>query len=290
MAVDVGKSPSEASLSGKAEGDGRWDSAEVETDFQELAGSLQRLLGTEEAKPSLQGTESVTVSRRSHPAPGVTQGGSSCHPEVSSASAPGFPRARANPSGKGALVDRAADGGPVSHRVGYWFLSSEEQQVRGFVPAGVAAPPGSPRRGGDLFVRAVPARAFHLSEPECTYPCPCGGEGLGLQHPSCCFHSHVASAELGTCSGQCSLNKPLAAKWLLQLPKPLRCHSLKKSPALSSCRPSHRWNSIPLPASAHGRPRVGLLSPYPGTKEPFVWTLCFISCMSLSPFPFPSRP
>ena len=170
MAVDVGKSPSEASLSGKAEDDGRWDSADVETDFPELAGSLQQLLGTEEAKPSLQGTESVAVSRHSHMATGVTQGGSSCHPEVSSASAPGFPRARANPSGKGALMD--ADGGPVPRRVGHWFLSSEEQQVRGFVPAGAAAPPGSPRRGGDLFVRAGPARAFHLSQPECAQPCP----------------------------------------------------------------------------------------------------------------------
>lgn len=172
MAVDVGKSPSEASLSGKAEGNGRWDSADVETDFPELAGSPHRLLGTEEAKPSLQGTEGVAVSRHGHMATGVTQGGSSCHPEVSSASAPGFPRARANASGKGALMDRAADGGPVPHRVGHWFLSSEEQQVRGFVPAGVAAPPGSPRRDGDLFVRAGPARGFHLSQAECAHPCP----------------------------------------------------------------------------------------------------------------------
>lgn len=136
MAVDVGKSPSEESLSGKAEGDGRWDSADTEMDFPELAGSLHQLLGTEEAKPSLQGTEGVAVSRHSHKATDVTHGGSSCHPEVSSASAPGFPRVRANSSGKGLLVDRAADGGLVPCRVGHWFLSSEEQQVRGFVPAG----------------------------------------------------------------------------------------------------------------------------------------------------------
>ncbi|XP_066172561.1 centrosomal protein of 68 kDa [Sylvia atricapilla] len=120
MAVDVGKSPSEESLSGKAEDDGRWDSADTESDFPGLAGSLHRLLGTEEAKASLQGTESVALSR--HMATGVTQGGSGCRPEVSSASAPGFPRARANPSGK----DRAADG----HEVGRCFLSSEEQQVK----------------------------------------------------------------------------------------------------------------------------------------------------------------
>ncbi|KFO60450.1 hypothetical protein N302_10447, partial [Corvus brachyrhynchos] len=106
-------------------------------DFPELAGSLQRLLGTEEAKPRLQGTESVAVSRHSHMATGVTHGGSSCHPEVSSASAPGFPRARANPSGKGALMD--ADGGPVPRRVGHWFLSSEEQQVRGSAEENILA-------------------------------------------------------------------------------------------------------------------------------------------------------
>ncbi|XP_056343093.1 centrosomal protein of 68 kDa isoform X3 [Oenanthe melanoleuca] len=123
MAVDVGKSPSEESLSRKAEGDGTWHSADTEPDFPELAGSLHRLLGTEEAEPSLQGTE----SRHSHTATGVTQGGSSCHTEVSSASAPGFPRARA---GKGVLVDRAADGGPVPCRGGHWFLSSKEQQVK----------------------------------------------------------------------------------------------------------------------------------------------------------------
>uniref|UniRef100_A0A8C3P506 Centrosomal protein 68 n=1 Tax=Cyanoderma ruficeps TaxID=181631 RepID=A0A8C3P506_9PASS len=122
MAVDVGKSPSEESL--KAEGDGRWDSADTESDFPEPAGSLHRLLGTEEAEPSLQGTESVALGR--HMATGVTQGGSGCHPEVPSASAPGFPRAGTSPSGKGVLVDRAADG----RRVGHCFLSSEEQQVK----------------------------------------------------------------------------------------------------------------------------------------------------------------
>lgn len=209
MAVDVGKSPSEESLSGKAEADGRWDGADTESDFPELAGSLHRLLGTEEAKPSLQGTESVALSR--HMATGVTQGASSCHPEVSSASAPGFPRARANPSGKGVLVDRAADG----RGAGHCFLSSEEQQVREFVPAGVAAPRGGPRRGGDLFVSGLSQQGLSISPSQSVPTLPglrCGGEGLGLQHPGCCFHSYSASAELGTCSGQCSLNKPLAAR------------------------------------------------------------------------------
>uniref|UniRef100_A0A8C5X0N8 Centrosomal protein 68 n=1 Tax=Malurus cyaneus samueli TaxID=2593467 RepID=A0A8C5X0N8_9PASS len=158
MAVDVGKSPSEASLSGKAEGDGRCDCTDVETNFPELAGSLHQLLGTEEAKPSLQGTESMAVSRHSHLATGVTQGGSSCHPEMSSAS--GFPGARAKPSGM--LMDRAADGGPAPRRVGHRFLSSEEQQVRGlYLKVGIS-------------LSGLP-QTFHLSQLEFAHPCPSSG-------------------------------------------------------------------------------------------------------------------
>lgn len=190
MAVDVGRSPSEESLSGKDEADGRWDSAGTEMDFPELAGSLHQLLGTEEAKPSLQGTEGVAVSRHSHMATDLTHGGSSCRPELSSASTSKLTRARANSSGKEFLVDTDADGDPVPCRAGRWFLTSKEQQVRGFVPAGVAAPPGSPRRGGDLFVRAVPARAFHLSQPVCP-PVPrlrcVVGKGLGSNTQAVAF-------------------------------------------------------------------------------------------------------
>ncbi|XP_075003737.1 centrosomal protein of 68 kDa isoform X2 [Calonectris borealis] len=130
MAVDVGKSLSEASLSGKAEGDGRWDCAEVESDYPELADSLRRLLGAEEAKPCPQGTESVAMSGRSPLAAGVTQGGSSYRQEVSSASASRFPRARASLSEAETLICRAADGGDVPRHVSHRFLSSEEQQVK----------------------------------------------------------------------------------------------------------------------------------------------------------------
>lgn len=131
MAVDVGKSLSEASLSGKAEGNGRWDCTEVETDYPELADSLCRLLGAGEAKPCLQGMESMAMSGRSRLATGVTQGGSSYRQEASSASASRFPRARASLSETEALIYRAADGDDVPRRVSRRFLSLEEQQVRG---------------------------------------------------------------------------------------------------------------------------------------------------------------
>ncbi|XP_009701892.1 PREDICTED: LOW QUALITY PROTEIN: centrosomal protein of 68 kDa, partial [Cariama cristata] len=128
MAVDVGKSLSEASLSGKAEDDGRWDGAEVEMDYPELVDSLHRLLGAEEAKPCPQGTESVALSGRSHLATGATPGGSSYRPEASSASTSRFLRARANLSET--LICRAADSGDVPRRVSHRFRSSAEQQVK----------------------------------------------------------------------------------------------------------------------------------------------------------------
>nr|XP_026650728.1 centrosomal protein of 68 kDa isoform X2 [Zonotrichia albicollis] len=184
MAVGVGKSPSEESLSGQAEGDGRWDGADTETEFPEPPGSLHHLLGTEEAKPSQRGTEGVAVSRHGHKATDVTHGGSSCHPDVSSASAPGFPRARANSSGKGLLVDRAADGGPVPCRVGHWFLSSEEQQVK---DSGGWCPVSSPASSAEESIPAgsrhdahVGRRRQSLGAPS---PCPSTAELLRPQTP-----------------------------------------------------------------------------------------------------------
>ncbi|XP_029820271.1 centrosomal protein of 68 kDa isoform X4 [Manacus vitellinus] len=140
MAVDVGKSLSEASLSGNAEDDGSWDCTEVEVDSPELTDSPHRLSGAEEAKPSLQGMD-VTMSRHSHLATGVTQGDSSCRPAVSSASARGFFRARANLSEKETLICRGAAGGDVPPRVSHWSLSSEGQQVK---PSGCWDPASSP--------------------------------------------------------------------------------------------------------------------------------------------------
>ncbi|XP_064302731.1 centrosomal protein of 68 kDa isoform X5 [Phalacrocorax carbo] len=127
MAVDVGKSLSEASLSRQAKGDGRWDCAEMETDYPELADSLRRLLGPEEAKPCPQGTKSVAMSRCSRLTTGVTQGDSSYRQEVSSASASRFPRARASLLETETLIYRAADS-DVPRHVSHQFLSSEEQQ------------------------------------------------------------------------------------------------------------------------------------------------------------------
>ncbi|KAM7061357.1 centrosomal protein of 68 kDa isoform 1-T6 [Acridotheres tristis] len=183
MAVDVGKSPSEESLSRKTEGDETWDSADMETDFPELAGSLHRLLGTEKTKPSLQGTESVAVSRHSHMATGVTQGGSSCHPEVSSASASGFPRARA---GKGVLVDGAADGSPVPCRVGHWFLSSE-QQVKALGCWDPVSSPPSERSSSRENILSGSSHDVHVGRRRQSLgaqsPCPSTPELLRPQTP-----------------------------------------------------------------------------------------------------------
>ncbi|XP_015476525.1 centrosomal protein of 68 kDa [Parus major] len=175
MAVDVGKSPSEESLSGKAEGNGRWDGADTEMDFLELAGSLHQLLGTEETKPSLQGTESVAVSRHSHMATGVTQGGSSCHPKVSSAFVPRCSRASANSSEKGVLVDRAADGGPVPRRAGHWFLSSEEEQVKASGSWDPVSSPPSRRSSAEENVLARSRHDAHVGRRR---------QSLGTQSPS----------------------------------------------------------------------------------------------------------
>ncbi|XP_063008378.1 centrosomal protein of 68 kDa isoform X2 [Melospiza melodia melodia] len=184
MAVGAGKSPSEESLSGQAEGDGRWDGADTEMEFPEPAGGPHRLLGTEGAKPGLQGAEGVPVSRHGHKASDVTHGGSSCRPDVSSASAPGFPRARANSSGKGVLVDRAADGGPVPCRVGHWFLSSEDQQVK---DSGGWGPVSSPASSAEESIPAGSRRDAHVGRRRQSLgapsPCPSTAELLRPQTP-----------------------------------------------------------------------------------------------------------
>lgn len=170
MAVDVRKSPSEASLSGDGiEGDGRWDCTEMETDYLELTDSLRRLLGTEEARPCPQGTDSVAVSGRGHLVDGVTQGGSSHRQEMSSASAHRSPRARAGLSEAETLIYRADDDVDVLCHVSRRFLSSGEPQVRGGVYRCFCVT-GGPRRGGDLFVWVVLSRTFFLLWPSMTTP------------------------------------------------------------------------------------------------------------------------
>ncbi|KFM00580.1 hypothetical protein AS27_09385, partial [Aptenodytes forsteri] len=96
-------------------------------DYPELADSLRRLLGAEEAKTCLEGTESVAMSGRSRLATGVTQGGSSYRQEVSSASASRFPRARASLSETETLIYRATDGSDVPHHVNHRQRSSAEE-------------------------------------------------------------------------------------------------------------------------------------------------------------------
>lgn len=162
MAVDVRRSPSEASLGGKADGDGRWDCAGVQSGHPELADSLRRLLGTEEAKPCPQGTDGVAASARGHLIDGVTRGGSSDRQEVSSASAHGFPRARGSLSEPEALIYRSDDDIDALCHVGRRFLSSGEPQVRGLHVTGAAASLGGPGRDGDLLVWVVLARTFFL--------------------------------------------------------------------------------------------------------------------------------
>ncbi|XP_021248753.1 centrosomal protein of 68 kDa isoform X2 [Numida meleagris] len=72
MALDVAKSLSEASLSQKAKCYGRWDCTDRQTDCLELASSVHQLLGAEEAKTALNGTEGLAASGRGGLATGVT--------------------------------------------------------------------------------------------------------------------------------------------------------------------------------------------------------------------------
>ncbi|KAJ7396043.1 hypothetical protein BTVI_149166 [Pitangus sulphuratus] len=211
MAVDVGKSLSEGSLSsGNAEDDGSWDCTEVEADSPELTDSLHRLSGAEGAKPSPTGVD-VAISRHGHLATGVTQGGSSCHPEVSSAPAPGFPRARANLSGKETLISRGAAGGDMPPCVSHWSLSSEEQQVK---PSGRWDPASSPPSRHSSAEENILAGSCHNtpvgrrrqslgaqsslpSTPELLQPQPPPSPGSALQSRSVLSLSALSSGKSG---------------------------------------------------------------------------------------------
>lgn len=125
MALDVGKSLSEASLSQKAKCYGRWDYTDVRTDCPELADSMHWLLEAEEAKPSLKGMESLARSGRGCLVAGITQRGLSYCREASSAPTSRFPRVPLAPA------SRAARGGDSHPHLSHRFLSSDEQQVRG---------------------------------------------------------------------------------------------------------------------------------------------------------------
>ncbi|KAM6280042.1 centrosomal protein of 68 kDa isoform 2-T2 [Porphyrio hochstetteri] len=158
MAVDVGKSLVEASLSGKAEGDGRWGCTEVEMDYPELANSLHLLLGAEEAKPCLQGMESVVTRGCSRFSMGITQGGSSYRQEVSSAPSSGLSGARASPSEPETSLCRAAGSSDVPHRVSCRFLSSEDKLV---TASGCWEPASSPRSRCSSAEESILASGCH---------------------------------------------------------------------------------------------------------------------------------
>ncbi|XP_027734225.1 centrosomal protein of 68 kDa isoform X2 [Empidonax traillii] len=198
MAVDVGKSLSEGSLSsGNAEDDGSWDCTEVEVDSPELMDNLHRPSGAEGAKPSPPGID-VTIS--SHLATGVKQGGSSCHPEASSASAPGFPRARTNLLEKETLICRGAAGGDAPPRVSHWSLSSEEQQVK---PSGRWDPASSPPSRRSSAEENILAGSCHdaqsslPSTPELLQPQTPPSPGSALRSRSMLSLSVLSSGKSG---------------------------------------------------------------------------------------------
>ncbi|XP_010704749.1 centrosomal protein of 68 kDa isoform X2 [Meleagris gallopavo] len=72
MALDVAKSLSEASLSQKAKCYRSWDCTDRQMDCLELASNVHQLLGAEEAKATLNDSESLAVSGRGGLATGVT--------------------------------------------------------------------------------------------------------------------------------------------------------------------------------------------------------------------------
>uniref|UniRef100_A0A8C3GJB4 Centrosomal protein 68 n=1 Tax=Cairina moschata TaxID=8855 RepID=A0A8C3GJB4_CAIMO len=121
MALDVGKSLSEASLSQKAKCYGRWDCTDTRMDCPELADSVHWLL--EDTKPSLKGMESLARAGRGCLAAGITQRGSSYCREVSAAPTSRLPRVPSSPT------SRAARGGDSHPHLSHRFFSSDEQQT-----------------------------------------------------------------------------------------------------------------------------------------------------------------
>ncbi|XP_065487522.1 centrosomal protein of 68 kDa isoform X2 [Caloenas nicobarica] len=240
MAVDVRKSPSEASLSGKAEGDGSWDCAEVEADYPELADSLRWLLGTEEAKPCPRGTDGVAGSGRGHLVDGVTQGGSSFRQGVLSASAHRFPRARASLSEAGTSIYRADDEVDVLCHVSRRFLSSGEPQVKA---SGCWELPSSPPSSAEENVlagrcsRRLGAQSPLCSTPELLRPHAPPSPASTLRSRSASSFSTLSSEENG-------LSKEPSRSLLASTDVP--------SPAATAARdPCRRWG-----AAERGVPRA----------------------------------
>uniref|UniRef100_A0A669PA92 Centrosomal protein 68 n=1 Tax=Phasianus colchicus TaxID=9054 RepID=A0A669PA92_PHACC len=112
MALDVAKSLSEASLSQKAKCYGRWDCTDRQTDCPELASNVHQLLGAEEAKTTLNGTESLAVSGR---------GG------LATAPTSRLPGMEANRLERRPLTYGADHSGDLSRRLGHWSFLEQQQ-------------------------------------------------------------------------------------------------------------------------------------------------------------------
>ncbi|KAM7172897.1 centrosomal protein of 68 kDa isoform 1-T2 [Macrochelys suwanniensis] len=94
MALDVGKSGSEASLNVKAKSYGRWNYTELETDCPALVSSVRQLVEAEKVKSSPKGTEDVAMDGTGHRVTGVSQRKPS-HCKVSLTPSSRFSRAKA---------------------------------------------------------------------------------------------------------------------------------------------------------------------------------------------------
>ncbi|XP_025936472.1 centrosomal protein of 68 kDa isoform X4 [Apteryx rowi] len=128
MALDVERSPSEASLSGKPKHYGGWNYADVETDYPELVNGVRRRLDAEEVRSSPKGTERMAMSGRGRLVSGVTQRDSSYCREAPLPSASRLSGAKANYMERQPFVSRTTPGSDLSRHVSHRFLSSEEQQ------------------------------------------------------------------------------------------------------------------------------------------------------------------
>ncbi|OXB82849.1 UNVERIFIED_CONTAM: hypothetical protein H355_010419 [Colinus virginianus] len=124
MALDVAKSLSEASLSHKVKCYGRWDCTDGQTDCPELASHVHQLLGAEEGKAALSGTESLPVSGRSGLAASLT------------APASRLARMKAGCLERQSLTCRAELSGDSSRHLGH--LSFLEQQQSSTEESGTA--------------------------------------------------------------------------------------------------------------------------------------------------------
>ncbi|XP_025966264.2 centrosomal protein of 68 kDa isoform X2 [Dromaius novaehollandiae] len=130
MALDVEKSLSEASLSGKTRHYGRWNYTDAEMDYPELSDSVHWRLDTEEVRSSPKGSARLAMSGPGRLVAGVTQRDSSYCREVPLASASRLSRVKANYVEKPPFLSSLTPGSDLSRHVSRRFFSSEEQQIQ----------------------------------------------------------------------------------------------------------------------------------------------------------------